>query len=334
MRADHTGWPHRFQRRPRSRHRRRLGAERLVRGSGVGRVEHQRPQGDRDLRRRRALLGPLAHAGPADLGQRAGQAENEQHGGRGDVPHPGRVQLGVRRGGLVRGVAGEHLVQQDTQGVHVVGRPDRAADPAGGQRLLGGQRRGGLDRDRFTEVDDLRSGLGHHDVGRGQVAVDHSAPVGDRQHVGDGRGHLDRLRPGQRATGEPAGQHRAGQQFHGDVGHHPAVGQLRVAEVVDLRHARMPQPGGDQGFLADPLPRVLVVGERRGQQLDRRAAAPERVDGLIYNGNPAVSHRADEDVPANDGRAHPQRQHRATISYPEGAEQEATHQVCQAFPDR
>ena len=68
----------------------------------------------------------------------------------------------------------------------------------------------------------------------------HAAPVRDGQHVGDGRRHLYRLRPGQRTAGEPAGQHRAGQQLHRDVGHHPAVGQLRVAEVVDLWDARVP----------------------------------------------------------------------------------------------
>ncbi|GFJ92287.1 hypothetical protein Prum_059290 [Phytohabitans rumicis] len=70
----------------------------------------------------------------------------------------------------------------------------------------------------------------------------------------------------------------------------------------------MAQPVGDERLAPYALPRA-GVGEGRGQHLDRDGTWRQRVDSLVHDRDPAAPDRVQQDVPADDGGAHPQQRH-------------------------
>ena len=116
----------------------------------------------------------------------------------------------------------------------------------------------------------LGVGFGQQDVGRLDVAVQQSALMCIVQRVGDGADDLEsqRLR---HSGGIPAAQ-----QFGGvgslDVIHRQPQLSLEFAAVVNTDDVGMPQLRGDVCFPAQPLPVLVVRGQRGRQDLEGVAA--------------------------------------------------------------
>ncbi len=282
--------------------------------------------------------------GPAPGPRR--QAGHGHHRGRRQMRHPARGEDGGGDRGRVRRLAGEHLVEQRAQRVHVVrgpgerglgmrrqarprlagahhDRPSRGAGvPAPAARppvpapvsrrrcpVRWSRPRQYARRGGQAEVDDLDAGRGDHDVARGQVAMHHPPAMGHGQHVRRGGRDPHRLRPVQRAVGEHLGERHPGQQFQHHVRDHRAVRERRLAVLEHPGHARVPEPIGDQRLTPHVIARRRVVGQARREHLDRQLAAPAGIDGRIDGRDAALADGADQHVSPEDGGAHRKSRH-------------------------
>ncbi len=142
------------------------------------------------------------------------------------------------------------------------------------RQLFGGSESGGAAgqmeavQRRDAEVDDAGAAVPQHDVARGQIAHDHSAPVQGVQRVAEGGGQ-----PGEGAPGGP-GRVVRGRRQHGAVAldHFEQMGAARIGGhqelVVAVREmieeARDTGHGGaclkDPPFVAQPCPDVGSPG--------------------------------------------------------------------------
>ena len=108
---------------------------------------------------------------------------------------------------------------------------------------------------------------GHHDVGRLQVAVDHSPPVGFLERLGELVGEVDDLADGQQIAAGGDLQRLALDVLHDDE--RAAVG---VADLVDLADVRMVERRGGERFAPQALARDEVLFVVGMEPLDRDAS--------------------------------------------------------------
>ena len=261
------------------------------------------------------------------LFERRGDAQVLRHGRRrlADVleDHAGNVRGGEGRR------AGEHLVEQRAQGVHVGARVQRFAlallrrhvvrradDRAHvRQRSLGGHV-AQLGDAEVHDLDALRRLIlvrrDDDDVVRLDVAVDDVAAVGRadaRAHAAHQCDGAPRLHPA--LSPQEVAQRLAADEFHDDVGE--PRGAARLAIVVYGHDVRVVELRGGARLPAEALDERLVINEPRVQDFDRHLVADEHAaceidrahatraelrDDLVL----AVEHATGERVSRDDGR--------------------------------
>ena len=164
---------------------------------------------------------------------------------------------------MERPLAAERLVEDDRQGEEVAASiQGDAPDLLGGhvaRRPQGGPRLGEIRRLEacHAEIGDLRRPipLADQDVGRLDIPVDDSGPVGQMQGVGqDGAERQDPRGVQAIALLQALPQALPRHELHGDVGE--ALGRI-LAGVVDGDDARMREGGGGLGFPEEPLVELL-----------------------------------------------------------------------------
>jgi hypothetical protein len=279
---------------------------------GVGAVAHGLEREEQLARRREAIVGRLREAAAHDPLEARGQ---RPPGGRRVVAQDGRARLRERRpreGPL----AGEHLVQEDTEredvaarlggkaahllGGHVTARAqDRARRrplEGGGAREVGAARR--VEHSREAEVEDLHEAVaGHEDVVGLEVPVDDALLVGGGEAASDLRREVDGPERRQRTGGgEVIPQRLALEQLEHDV-RRPAG-----LDVVHREDVGVADGGGGAGLRAE-APEPLGVGAQTGgQHLDRDLPREPLVAGPVHLAHPAGAERRDDDVGA-EGRS-------------------------------
>ena len=127
-----------------------------------------------------------------------------------------------------------------------------------------------------AEVQELRAGLGQHDVAGLQVAVHDARGVCGRQRLPDLPGVPDRPVDRQRAMGQPIGQRLA---F--EVLHHQEVDAVVMADVEQRADAGMAECRDGPGLAREALLRLRVADPCRGQHLDGDHAVEPGVVGLV-----------------------------------------------------
>ena len=206
--------------------------------------------------------------------------------------------------GLVRLVAGEHLVDQHPGGVHVGARVcvavhhelggevgDGADQHATGGCVLGV----GVDRAGQAEVGDLDPAVvGQQHVLGLDVAVQDAGGVRRGERAEHGLDHGERLRRRHRRF--LADQVAQGQA--GDVLHHQEERSVVVAGVEDGHHVLVGQPCCRTCLALEPAYELVVVGEPLVHHLDRHRAVQPQVDGLVDGGHPAAGDLRAHAVPA------------------------------------
>ncbi len=218
---------------------------------------------------------------------------------------------GDRRVGLERHLAGEHLVEDDAQGVEVARGPHlpphrllwrhvdcRTQDDA---RLGDLGRSGGP---RYAEVGHLYVARGVHEhVLRLYVPVDHAPLVRSTQRVGDLDGHGRGGAGGQGPFPNDAFLERpAGDVLHRDV----VAPVLRGAPVVDLDDVRVGERRHAQGLATEPLDELLVLGVLVAEHLEGHVPLQELVAGQVHLGHASAAQGAQDDVAVvyRGGRLH------------------------------
>jgi hypothetical protein len=250
------------------------GAQRGVAGSGARdqRVDVRRERGHQPRRRRDVLVHVLV----------------------GDLD---------RRVGLVRLLAGEHLVDQHAGRVDVGagvgmavddelgGEVGDGADQHAGARVLGL----GVDGASQPEVGDLDPAVvGQQDVLGLHVAVDHPGPVGGAQR---GQHRLDHgQRPGRRHR--CLGADQVAERDPGDVLHDQEQGAVVVALVEHRDHVVVGEPGGRLRLAPEATGELVVVAQSGVHHLDRDRAVEPGVGGLVDSGHAAPGDPRSDQVAA------------------------------------
>ena len=213
-------------------------------------------------------------------------------------------------------LAGEHLVQHDTEGPDVRALVDRA--PA---RLLGRHVRGGAEDDARgragvgecrglrevrrgarrrigrvrlgeAEVEHLDLAVGRELHVRGlEVAVDDALLVRGLERLGDLARDRDRFVDGDRPALEPLCQVLALDQLHREQMSARPVGLRDLLEGIQLRDVRVVQRGEQLRLALEAGEAVGVGGKGRRQQLERHLAAELRVGGAVHLAHPAGADR-------------------------------------------
>ncbi len=124
---------------------------------------------------------------------------------------------------------------------------------------------------------------GEEDVGRLQVAMDHARPVRRADRPGERHHQLGRGPLGLGGRGDPTLQTSSFEKLQRDVGQ--AVG---LADIVDLHHVGMPEPGDGSGL--DPEPGQVLRGRvvARPDHLERDQPFQPVLAGPIDHPHPAV----------------------------------------------
>ena len=260
------------------------------------------------------LVEEYAGVGRSQGGLACGGAGDQRVDVRRDAGRRGRGRRDVlvdvlvgnldRALGLVRLVAGEHLVDQHAGGVHVracvgmtvddeLGREvgDRADQHPTGGGVLGV----GVDGAGEAEVGDLDAAVvGEQDVLGLDVAMEDAGGVRGGERTEYRLDHGQCLR----------GRHRrflADQVAHGEAGdvlHHQEERPVVVTVVEDGDHVVMGEPGGGTRLALEPSYELVVVGEALVHDLDRHRAVQSEVDGLVDGRHPAAGDLGADAVPA------------------------------------
>ena len=206
-------------------------------------------------------------------------------------------RLGVGVGGDERQAAGQHLEQDDAQGVDVAAAVQRLGAHLLRTHVAGrAQRRAGLryGRARFIQqLDDAEVGqVGaaggvEEDVGRLHVAVDDALAVGAVERAGNAgqQGHFARRT---RPALQPVGQRAAGQ-----VGH-DQIGLAEVFPVAQNGHnGRVAQPLQHVGLALKALAEAGVAAQLDRHQLDGHNLPAARLYSAIDDGHAAVANLFD-----------------------------------------
>ena len=209
-----------------------------------------------------------------------------------------------------RRAAGNRFIHDAAQSVDVragVGR--LAAGLFRREVLRGADHRGGLrHRGRRiiqgagdAEVHDLHlAGVGQHNVGRLDIAVDDPGLVGRlqgiRHRLEHARGFFDRH--GAILTDDVA-QGAALHVLHDDIGHHQAVDVL-FTRVEDGNDVRVVELAGILGLAAESLAEVDVARHVGAQHLDGDGAPQNGVLGFVHLGHAAGADGLAEVVPITD----------------------------------
>ena len=120
-----------------------------------------------------------------------------------------------------------------------------------------------------------RSVLGHHDVRRLDVAVDHALLVGVLQSVGEAGDQLGRLAEARPAGGQQVGQRHALDEVADEVG-----GAVVLADLVDRDDRRMAQLGGAAGLAQESIQLLAARRPAGAGDLEGDDAIQLRVAGL------------------------------------------------------
>ena len=216
---------------------------------------------------------------------------------------------------LERSLAGQHLVENAAETVHVAPAVDHTAgdllgthvrrrsdpQPCGSDLLAVVVIVDGLGDAEVDDLDDLAGVVDarEHHVVRLQVAMGHRRrePVRGRECVRDLAGDVDG--PCDRKwsmLGEYRRERRTIDQLHRDV---QAAG-AGVATVVDRRDVLMADPRCVQRFTLESAERGLVVRGVRTHQLDGVVALHRDVAGGIHPAHPALANLAQHHVASAD----------------------------------
>ncbi len=168
---------------------------------------------------------------------------------------------------------------------HVGEGADRGA---GAGQLRRSGRAGDAEIDEVGEVV-----LGHQDVRRFDVAVHEPDAVGGVEGGGDLFHDRYRALRRQRTVCEQFGDGMAVDQPHGHI---QAV--VDLAEIMDGDDVGLIQPGGHLGLPTEPRLILLIVGEIRGQQLQRDHPVHGSVVRLPHFAHAAAAQQLDQPVPA------------------------------------
>ena len=200
-----------------------------------------------------------------------------------------------------RHLAGEHLVEDDSERVEVGALVDRLAAGLLGRQVL----RRPDDRARLGHLGGPRARdpeIGHLDVPVGaddhvvrlDVAVDDLVSVRLGERAQDLAGELDRRQRRRRALAdEQLLQRRAVEVLHRDV-----VGVLGLAAVVDADDVRVAEAGGGPRLALEALDELLVTGVTLVQDLQGDLAAELLVLGQVDLGHAAGAELAHDPVAA------------------------------------
>ena len=195
------------------------------------------------------------------------------------------------------GLAHDHLVEDDAEGVDVASGIDGVA-----LGLLGGEiRRGTHNRAGLSQVSGGPGGPGDaevrdlhlasfvdEDVARFDVPVDHPAPVGEVEGGGHAGPHFGRPDHVQRARL----QHRRDRRPV-DVLHHDVVGVLPLPPVEDRDDVGVAEVRRGLGFPAKALDKRAIDRQFGEQDLDRDRAVQEQISSQVDLGHPAAGNVVD-----------------------------------------
>lgn len=117
---------------------------------------------------------------------------------------------------------------------------------------------------------------GHEQVGRLDIAVDDPLPVRRVEGVGDLGAEIEDRRFRHRARREERLERLPLEQFHGEE-----ALSFVLAEIVDRADVWMVQRRGSARLPFEPLDRARIVGQLRGQELQRDVPAQSQILGAI-----------------------------------------------------
>ena len=248
-----------------------------------------------------AVVGILAQGGEEDLLERPRDVRVERGRRRRrllEVLHDD----GDGRVGVEGDAPGQHLVEDDAEGVEVSARVARLALPLFGGHVGGRARDRARHREARAAEDERDAEVGEHDlpfgvehdVGRFQVSVDHAARVG----VVNGVGERGEEAGGLLGTEAPAFR-RALLQFGLerwplDVLHDHVVPVALGVEVVDLQDVGMAQTGDGVRLALEAANEILVLGHVRVQDFEGDVAVEAGLVRLVDLRHPALAEQRDE----------------------------------------
>jgi hypothetical protein len=137
---------------------------------------------------------------------------------------------------------------------------------------------------------------GEDDVGRPDVPVDHTAPVGVVDGIGEPRRHEDGLARGQRPTAQAVGQRAAGVPFRREVSDVPRLARLQQSDDVGVV-----EPAEHLGLPPDAATPAVRAGG--GELQDDRPTAAEVAGSMDLGHHPAVE-RGEDVVAGQRGGRH------------------------------
>ncbi len=147
---------------------------------------------------------------------------------------------------------------------------------------------------RQTEVEDLDAAVpGEEQVLGLQVPMDDPLLVGRGEALGDLHRVVDRLADRDRARAEAAPERLALEQLRDDVRR-----AFVAADVVDRGDVRMVETARGRGLLLEAVETIRVLGERRGQDLDRDLALEPRILRAVDLAHPPGADRREDFVGA------------------------------------
>ena len=152
---------------------------------------------------------------------------------------------------------------------------------------------------RHPEIGENAATVLEEDVGRLDVAVDDSGPVGCFERPEQVAREREDLCAGERAAGKPRCKGLAAREIHDVVGK-----ALHLAGIVHREDVGMPQAGQDVRFAEEPR-RGMRGGQLRSEDLDRHVAAEAAVVRAKDMALPAGRDLVEDGVMGRQGGADP-----------------------------
>jgi len=151
-----------------------------------------------------------------------------------------------------------------------------------------------------AEVEHLRlAAPGDEDVRRLDVAVDDAAGVRGVETVGDLDAEIEHAVERQRSARDLLLQRVAVEQLH-----HDELLALVLADVVNRADVRVVERRGHARLASEPIERLRVGGEIRGQELQRDLAAQADVFGAVHHAHAARAEPLQDLVVTDQGTKH------------------------------